>query len=867
SLAEAHVHGVEVDWTPLLDGGRLVDLPTYPFQHRDYWLDVRSSAHATHPLVDTEVEFADGAGSLSTGRFSLRAQPWLADHVVAGVVLFPGTAFLELVAHAGGRLGWAGVRDLVVETPLELPADDVVDVQVLVGAVDDSGCRPVSVHARTAAHPEWRRHATGTVTGTGAPESPGRLAWPPEGATPLDVRYDVLAETGFEYGAAFRGLRAAWRRGDELFAEVDRGPDLTGFGLHPALLDAALHPLLLDAGGLRLPFAWTGVRCAATGATTLRVRLTPAGPDAFAVAVTDTDGNPVASVESLSLRPVDTARRTLYELDWRPAPAIGRPAATTTFTCPPSTATRDLLAQVVGVIRDWPAAGRRADERLVLVTRNATGPDPDLAHASVWGLVRSAQAEHPDRFVLVDVDEDGAVPDEVGLDEPQLAVRAGAVLVPRLRRTSAEPGPALTGTVLVTGATGTLGGLVARHLVTAHGVRRLVLASRTATVERFADLVGSGVEVDVVACDLSDRDQVAALLADHPVDAVVHTAGVLDDGLVESLTPERFDTVLAPKADAARHLHELAGDLSHFVLFSSMAGVVGTPGQGNYAAANAFLDALAAHRRARGLPAVSVAWGLWEQRSGMTGGVGDVERRRLARTGVVPLPTAQALDLFDAALGASGPSVVATRIDPRLLRTGPAVLRDLAEGTTASRGRALADVPEPERRQAAIDLVRAHAAAVLGHPSPEALARDRAFRELGFDSLTGVELRNRLAAACGTTLPSTLIFDHPTPEAVADRLLETTPKHDQVARLALVDDDPVVVVGMACRLPGGVLSPEDLWDLVSEGRDVISNFPADRGWGSGFGGFVDDVAGFDAGFFGISPREAVGMDPQQRLVL
>ncbi|WP_051766617.1 type I polyketide synthase [Saccharothrix syringae] len=870
SLAEAHVNGVEVDWAPLLIGGRLVDLPTYPFQHKDYWLDVKPSAQA-HPILETAVEFADGAGSLSTGRFSLRAQPWLADHVVAGAVLFPGTAFLELAAHAGGRLGWATVHDLVVEAPLELSAHDVVDVQVLVGAVDADGHRPVSVHARSAAHERWRRHAAGTLAETGAP-TVDHVAWPPEGAVPLEVRYDVLAGSGFEYGPAFRGLRAAWRRGDELFAEVDRRPDLVGFGLHPALLDAALHPLLLDADGLRLPFAWTGVRCAATEVSTLRVWLTPAGPDAFAVAMTDTEGTPVASVASLALRPVDTARRTLYEVDWQPAPAVGQPAKATVFECPrpagaPGQAVRDLLGQVLRATRDWLATERLPEERLVVVTRNATGADPDLVHAPVWGLVRSAQAEHPDRFVLVDLDAGGELPDGVGLDEPQLAVRAGAVLVPRLRRTSAEPGPALAGTVLVTGATGTLGGLVARHLVTAHGVRRLVLTGRTATAGRFADLVGLGAAVDVVACDLADRDQVARLLAVHPVDAVVHTAGVLDDGLVESLTPEQVDAVLAPKADAARHLHELAGDLSAFVLFSSMAGVVGTPGQGNYAAANAFLDALAAHRHARGLPAVSVAWGLWEQRSGMTGGVGEVERRRLARTGMTPLPTARALDLFDAALGAGRPAVAATRIDPRLLGTGPAVLRGLAGGTPARPGRALADVPEAERRQAAIDLVRAHAAAVLGHPSPEAVARGRAFRELGFDSLTGVELRNRLAAACGTSLPSTLIFDHPTPEAVADRLLERTTGRAARARPAAVDGDPVVVVGMACRFPGGVVSPEDLWEVVAEGRDVVSEFPADRGWGSGFGGFVDDVAGFDAEFFGISPREALSMDPQQRLVL
>ncbi|MFJ7212994.1 SDR family NAD(P)-dependent oxidoreductase [Amycolatopsis sp. NPDC098790] len=866
SLAEAYVRGLDVDWLPLMAGGRLVDLPTYPFQHTQYWLEARPATGSAHPILATTVESADGAGSLSAGRISLRAQPWLADHVVAGKVLFPGTGFLELAGHAGAGL----VRELTIETPLELSTQDVVDVQVLVGAVD-SGFRPVSVYARPAGDSEWRRHASGSLAETEPPTGFSQAVWPPEGAVPLDVRYDVLAETGFEYGPAFRGLRSAWRRGDELFAEVDLLPEPDGFVLHPALLDAALHPLLLDGDGLRVPFAWAGVRCAATDATTLRVRLAPAGESAFAVTLTDADGTPVATIDSLTLRPVDQVRRTLYEVDWTTAPPTGKPANTTVFECPQrdvavESAVREVLKQVLDVTQDWLAREHAPDQRLVVVTRNATGTDPNLVHAPVWGLVRSAQAEHPGRFVLLDLDEDGSLPDVVGLDEPQLAVRDGAVLVPRLRKLTAEPGPVLQGTVLVTGATGTLGGLLARHLVTAHGVRRLLLVSRTATAELGTELAELGATVEVVACDLADRDQVARLLADHPVDVVVHAAGVLDDGLVEAMTAERLDAVLAPKVDAAWHLHDLAKDLTGFVLFSSMAGVVGTAGQGNYAAANAFLDALAAHRRSRGLPAVSMAWGLWAEQSGMTSGVGEVERRRLARDGMAPLSTTQALDLFDAALGAGRAAVVATRIDPRAVRPDSTLLRELAGPAAADRGRALADLPEAERYQAALDLVRTHAAAVLGHPSPAALAHGRPFRELGFDSLTGVELRNRIAAASGVALPSTLIFDCPTPEAIADRLLERAPA-EKPAERRVSEEDPVVLVGMACRFPGGVTSPEDLWNVVADGRDVVSSFPADRGWGTGFGGFVDDVAGFDAEFFGISPREALGMDPQQRLVL
>jgi NADPH:quinone reductase-like Zn-dependent oxidoreductase/acyl carrier protein len=349
------------------------------------------------------------------------------------------------------------------------------------------------------------------------------------------------------------------------------------------------------------------------------------------------------------------------------------------------------------------------------------------------------------------------------------------------------------GTVLVTGGTGGLGAVLARHLVEAYGARRLVLVSRRGTAapgagELMAELVGLGAEVQVVACDVADRDQLAALLGslEHPLTAVVHAAGVLDDGVVEALTPQRLARVRGPKADAARHLHELTADreLSAFVLFSSVAALLGSPGQGNYAAANAYLDALAAHRRAQGLPATSLAWGLWAD-AGMAGELDEGSIARWARTGVAAIPTGLGLALYDRAGDADDALLVPVPMDQGALRaqaragTLPALLRGLvrtparpdAGGPARSLAERLAGVPAAERPKVALELVRAQVAGVLGHESAAAIEPERAFKELGFDSLAAVELRNRLTRASGVRLPSTLVFNYPTSAAVAGLLL------------------------------------------------------------------------------------------------
>ncbi|OBH98098.1 type I polyketide synthase [Mycobacterium sp. E2733] len=472
------------------------------------------------------------------------------------------------------------------------------------------------------------------------------------------------------------------------------------------------------------------------------------------------------------------------------------------------------------------------------------------------------------------------------------------------------------GTVLITGGTGMAGSTLARHLVTQHGVRNVVLLSRSGpeapgSAELIAELEEAGAVARAVVCDAADREALAAAIADipasHPLTGVIHAAGVLDDAVVTSLTPERVDAVLRAKVDAAWNLHELTRDLdlSVFVMFSSMAGLVGSSGQGNYAAANSFLDGLAAHRRAVGLPAISLGWGLWDQASAMTGGLDAADLARLGRDGILALSSDEAMELFDTALIVDEPFMAPARIDLNALRAHatavPPLFADLlnaparrqvddslaAAKSKSALAHRLHGLPEPEQHAVLLDLVRSHIATVLGNTTPEAIDPDKAFQDLGFDSLTAVEMRNRLKTATGLALSPTLIFDYPTPNGLAGYIRselagvpqEITPA--PVVRAA--GDDPIVIVGMSCRYPGGVNTPDDLWQMLIERRDVLSEFPTDRGWdlagiyspdpdvpGTCYtrtGGFVDGVAEFDPAFFGIAPSEALAMDPQQRMFL
>ncbi|WP_413775680.1 type I polyketide synthase [Micromonospora sp. RTGN7] len=1222
NLATAHAIGLPVDLTKVLAPTPAVDLPTYAFDRRRYWLEAPAHlvrdvgaaglSDAGHPLLSAAVPVADDGTVVLTGRLSVRTHPWLADHVVGGAVIVPGTALADMVIRAGDEVDAGQVGDLALISPLVLPPTGAVQVQVHVGASGEAGERGVTVHSRVegSADAEWTRHAEGLLL-PGLPAAEAVAGeWPPAGAVEveddLDAWYARTAERGLGYGPAFRGLRRVWRRDDEVYAEVALpeavAAEASRFGLHPALFDAALQAtgpsgLLGDpadaAGTGGLPFSFRSVALHAHGATRLRVRLRSLGQDTVAVTLADAAGQPVATVESLTFRPVTAGRAdeaaalrrsALFHLDWTPvatgdaaagsaprwallgddplgladaladaghpvaghadlaalvaaldgggdvpdvvvALRAGADADPATVGADAHDAARDALVLVQG----WLAEPRLEETRLVLHTRGAVAAAPgeaprDLARAALWGLVRSAQSEHPGRFTLLDTDAAAsslaAVAAAVGTGEPQLAVRDGAVAVLRLvrardagvlsppdgeapwrldvtekgtlenlallpvpvaedevpaghvvvgmrasglnfrdvvlalgmvgdqevlgsegagvvlqvgpgvtdlvpgdrvmgiiagsfspvavtdhrmltripdgwsyadaaavpvvfltawyglvelgglgagesvlvhsaaggvgmaavqiarhlgaevygtaspgkwpalratgfddahiassrtldfvdtfhehtggrgvdvvlnalsgefvdaslrllspagrfvemgktdkrdpRRVAAEhPGvsyqvfdlmvagpdtiarmltelmalfaggalrplprrtwdvrrapeafrflsqarhvgkltlsiprvPRLDGTVLVSGATGTLGGLLCRHLVTAHGARHLLLVSRrgpdaAGADELLADLKALGAEVSIVAADLADPDAVTDVLsmvdARHPLRAVVHAAGVVDDATVESMTPDRLSAVLRPKVDAAWNLHRatLERELTAFVLYSAAAGVFGGPGQSNYAAGNAFLDALAEHRRALGLPAVSLVWGLWGQASGITGHLDAVDLRRLERSGLVALTNDEALTLFDAAWRSERAVLMPAKINTAVAASGapghpllaalvrPAGRRAVAAETAG--GQAFVDtlrgLPAEKRERALRDLVLAHVAVVLGRGDSADIEPTRAFRELGFDSLTGVELRNRVGAATGLRLPATLVFDHPTPAALA----------------------------------------------------------------------------------------------------
>ncbi|MGX1799480.1 SDR family NAD(P)-dependent oxidoreductase, partial [Streptomyces albidoflavus] len=1083
ALARLHTVGAEVTWSGFFAGtaARTVDLPTYAFQKRRFWPEatVRAAADprsagidaADHPLLGAVVSLPDSGGLVLTGRLSVEAQPWLADHVVLGRALLPGTGLVELALAAGDAAGAAALEELTLAAPLVLPEDTGLQLRVVAGPKTD-GRRTVAVHSRPegAEDAPWTAHAHGFLTDAPAGAGEALTEWPPPGAEPVPVEhaYEEFRERGYGYGPVFQGLRAAWRRGDAMFAEVALPEEAAGeagrFGLHPAVLDAAMHAGILneEEGQAVVPFAWNDVTLHAVGASAVRVRVSRIDAHTVSLALADSTGAPVLTVGSLASRPVSAEQLgsasagagALYGIEWTPvtvdtstAPAYvswaealeadtTAPGAVVLEVREPScpdvpAAVRTVLDQVLSAIQQWLQDARFTSSRLVVVTRGVApaGSSADVVQAPVWGLVRAALAENPGRFALADVAvdaDDAAVERAVAAvlsGEAEVAVRDGVVLVPRLGRLGDPEVPLSVpsldgeGAVLVTGGTGGLGAVMARYLVAERGVRDLVLVSRRGgdapgAAELAGELREAGAAVEVVACDLSDRESVVglveSLVAGRGLRAVVHAAGVGGGGLVGTLSSDRFDAVLGAKADAAWWLHEATAgvELAGFVLVSSAGGLVLTAGQGNYAAANVFLDALAARRRAEGLVATSMAFGFWDVGAGLGEYLSEVDRRRMASQGLPLLSHEAGLGLFAAGLDRGEATVVPLRVDTAALRTRadeiPALLRALAparrataaSGSAAAPGpddspsRRLAELPAPERHRALLHLVRSQVAAVLGHGSAEAIGADRAFQELGFDSLAATELRNQLNTLTGLRLPATLVFDHPNALAVtevveeelaaahpasgaddatgdddgvrralsaiparrlrdaglAETLLELAADTDEMSgtdrdallaafdgddeggvpgpydesdgaaeaagtgaatgpgadalraaraetarlrrdnrRLTSAQHEPIAIVGMACRYPGGVTSPEDLWRLVTSGDDAIVPFPQDRGWDLSIlrdpdgdhpdglyareGGFLDGAADFDPAFFGISPREALGMDPQQRLAL
>ncbi|GAA3854245.1 type I polyketide synthase [Streptomyces sedi] len=976
ALGAAHSRGHDLDWSVAFPGrtssSLTTELPTYAFQRQRYWLDAKSTGDpasiglraAGHPMLSATVALADSEGVVFTGRLAERSHGWIADHAVMGTVLLPGTGFVELAIRAGDEVGCPVVDELTIEAPLVFSQRDGVMLQVVLGAPDASGGRSVAIYSRDAgpddsvdaAQQPWLRHASGVMVPALARPDESLTAvdltvWPPQGATslPVDGLYERLVEQGFAYGPSFQGLRAAWRLGDDLFADIvlppEAGDDAAAFGVHPALLDAALQTRFLDGAGegdglgdTSIPFSWNRVTLHAAGASSVRVKVSPHG-EGLRMLVADGAGAPVVTVESLLARPVSAEQlsafggdqESLYKVEWIAAPSPEPVAVEGVVTVHHAAGSgSDVVAGVRGVSGGVLGAlqGCGEGERLVVVTRGAVAVGGsegvvDVVGSAVWGLVRSAQAEVPGRFVLVDVgpDDEVDISRVLAVGEPEVAVRGDRWFVPRVARAAGEVvgGSSVwdvSGAVLVTGGTGGLGRLVARHLVAEHGVRHLVLVSRSGLAaegagELVKELEDQGASVSVEACDVSDRAALAAVLdgLTVPLRGVVHAAGVADNGVIADLTPERLDHVFGPKVDAAWHLHELTSgyDLSAFVLFSSSSSIVDGPGQGNYAAANQFLNGLASHRAAAGLPAQALAWGLWDEDHGMIQQLSEADVQRVNRWGIVPLSATQGLGLLDAATRAAGePGLLTATLDTAAIRARaegvPHILRGLvrvaprrvASSAPTSEGPALAvqlaTAPEGERAELVLDLVRAHVAAVLGHDSPHAIESEGAFREMGFDSLAAVELRNRLQTATGLRVPATVVFDYPRPRVLADFLLaEAMGSEVAVAAptlpVARADgDDMIAIVGIACRYPGGVTSPEDLWRLVSDGVDAITPHPpTDRGWNVERiydpelsrpettyvleGGFLYDAAEFDPLFFGIAPREAASLDPQFRQLL
>ncbi|GAA3245954.1 type I polyketide synthase [Dactylosporangium siamense] len=691
------------------------------------------------------------------------------------------------------------------------------------------------------------------------------------------------------------------------------------------------------AGRGVLPFSFERLSLSAVGATAVRVRLAGSGTDTVTVDLADHTGRPIAAIGSLALRPVTASQvkaarsqyhDSLFRVDMVMNPvapardhadqlwavlglnpvklvkALGTTgAAVETYpdlealrdavtagaavpdrvivSCADRPEGADMAARVrtatywaLDLVQAWLADERLTSSRLVFVTHSTGGETvEDLAWAPVWGLVRSALTENPDRFVLLDLDDRdvsyAALPAALMCGEGNVAVRVGGVHVPRLARVAAAPGitPSATwdtkGTVLITGGTGDLGGLIARHLAGEHNVRHLLLTSRRGlaaegAVELRQALLDLGAEVTITECDVADRAALAAVLAaipaDRPLTGVVHTAGVVDDGVVSALTREQVDTVLRPKVDAALNLDELTRHLplTAFVLFSSMAGTFGGTGQANYAAANTFLDALAHQRRAAGLPALSLAWGLWEQGNGMTAKLDGGDLQRMARGGLAPLSHAEGLALFDVACVVDEAVLIPARLIIDAIRAVagtaavPAIMRGLVgrparqavttagpveqTETLATR---LARLSAAERRRAVLDLVRTEAAVVLGYPGPDAVEPDRGFLELGFDSLTALELRNRLAAASGLRLPATLLFDYPSPDAMAGHVLSHLVQDDADAPFAVLDDFEAALAAAGLTTTGA--AGDDTRDRLADRLQLLLAKLTDRGNGSGEG--------------------------------
>jgi acyl transferase domain-containing protein len=685
--------GVDVDWAALTAGGRRVDLPTYAFQRRRFWpspVAQLSEALVAGSSLDGEPppaaeNIADTV--LFTATLSAADLPWLP---ASGQ--FPAAGLLDLALGAAERVGCGCIDELTLLRPLIVPLEVPVTVNIEVAAPGDAAGRWLRIYSRRDdAIGDWTEHAAGILVAGVRRIAVDPREWPPTNAVREDSDAHPL-------------LRGVWHDGDETYVEaaLPEGVDVGGYRIHPALLDAvatAAGRTVGSDGDPLVPLCWTGTSLYAAGATELRALITRTGPDETTIVAVDAHGAPVLSADSLVwATPVDDAaaptrdRGSLLRLCWRPVaapppsdhPASDHPQATPAeadaVVVPIGAASADaaadartLTARASERIEQWLAEERPSTARLVFLTRDAVAAHPgdpvdDVAAAAVWGLVRWAQAEHPGRFVLIDRTGSGgpSLAAVLATGESELVIRDDVVLAARMIECSRQVRGSSTpwdpdGTVLVTGAADTLGAEFIRHLVAEHGIQHLMLVDRQGQIPVIlqAELIAHGVEVTVAVCDSADRETLAGVIAgvpaEHPLTAVVHTAGVLDTGIATSSTVGRHATAPAPKAEYAWHLHELTlgADLAAFVTFSSISGLVGAPGAADEAAASAFLDALAEHRACAGLPAMSLAWGAWADESG---------RGWRAPSGhgpANPLSVADGVALLHAAMRSAHASVVA----------------------------------------------------------------------------------------------------------------------------------------------------------------------------------------------------------------
>ncbi|MEU0538449.1 type I polyketide synthase [Nocardia sp. NPDC005978] len=853
SVAAAFVAGVAVDWSTVIGGGELVDLPTYAFERKRYWLDAVSTGDARglgvrgcdHAVLGAVVESPSAGEVIFTGRLS--SNGWVRDHAVGSVVLVPGAALAEWVLFAGDRFECGAVRELVLQAPLVVPAPVGVDIRVVVGAAGElDGSRRVEVFSRPEhAEGDWTSHALGVVEpDSGQPAGaavPG--AWPPVAAEPVSIGdfYAECAERGYGYGPAFQGLKSVWRCGGEVFAEAvlpeTAADGADRFMIHPALLDAVMQAAgFLDVpvpdGQILLPFAWERIRVHALGARAVRARLRAAGDHRVEIVVEDGAGRSVAEA-TLTVRAVDPsdlpgvgADDVVYTVGWKPTtllPDSGEGQTRHLLRCEWrwDSDPDGLREGLHSIVEDLRSRLRSADpqDTIVVVTRQLIHViDSDAVHPggeATWGLLRSVQNEYPGRIVLVDTDDgdDTVISKAIrARGGTQVAIREGRHLTPRIQRAGASrptpPSPLRTGvrgTVLITGGTGVVGAALARHLVEQQGASHILLVSRTgststASMSLCEELHSHGAVVDSVACDVSDRASLRRVLdtipGDAPLVGIVHAAGVLADSSFDELTAQDLDGVLGAKAGGAWNLHELtAGDeLEFFILCSSLSAAIGTPGQAGYAAANGFLDGLAEYRRALGLPATSIAWGLWESETGMGGALVAADNGRLGRWGIGSISPAHALAGLDRALAGHRARTIVASLDLDRLRTSSAksgmfemfghspggTRTRLPDGreATGEQDDLLAEVAamSPEQRLEKIrDVVLDELSVALGYADPGEIDPSRSFQDLGVDSLSAMEFRNGISAVTGIRVSPGAIFDYETPDDLINYISELLP--------------------------------------------------------------------------------------------